>query len=61
MGQVLKNKIISQDRSVIDGLGKSRIMSFFVIPAKAGIQYFQSAATTLDSGCNLSSRKWGPE
>ena len=25
-------------------------MYFFVIPAKAGIQYFQSIATTLDSG-----------
>jgi len=34
----------------INGFVKSRKMFFSVIPAKAGIQYFQSIATTLDSG-----------
>ena len=34
----------------IDGLVKSRKYPFFVIPAKAGIQYFRAFAEYLDSG-----------
>jgi len=34
----------------LDGLVKSRKYPFFVIPAKAGIQYFRALAEYLDSG-----------
>jgi len=34
----------------IDALVKSRKYPFFVIPAKAGIQYFRALAEYLDSG-----------
>jgi hypothetical protein len=33
-----------------DDLVKSLKISFFVIPAEAGIQYFQALINTLDSG-----------
>jgi len=36
--------------SNVDALVKSRKLSFFVIPAKAGIQYFRAFAEYLDSG-----------
>jgi hypothetical protein len=34
----------------MDGLVKSRYSRFFVIPAKAGIQFFQYVPTSLDTG-----------
>ena len=37
-----------------DALVKSQKTSFFVIPAKAGIQCFQKLMTYLDPGCSLS-------
>jgi hypothetical protein len=38
----------------IDEFVKSRKTSFFVIPAKAGIQYFQIVVTIMDSGFHRS-------
>ncbi len=38
----------------IDDLVKSRKTSFFVIPAKAGIQFIQVLAKALDSGFHRS-------
>ena len=44
----------------VDELVKSRKTSFFVIPAKAGIQFFQLDTESLDSGLSaLSSRSKG--
>jgi|GEM_PF-1196270 len=40
----------------VDELVKSLKMHFSVIPAEAGIQYFQMLINTLDSGFHLSAR-----
>jgi len=39
---------------MIDGLVKSLKLPIFVIPAKAGIQFFQVVTTSLDSGFHRS-------
>jgi hypothetical protein len=35
---------------IVNGSAKSAELTFFVIPAKAGIQFFHSSASQLDSG-----------
>ena len=51
-GSKYLNKIISNNKA--DELVKSRKTPFFVIPAKAGIQFFQLVAEFLDSGFHRS-------